>query len=46
MTEVLAACEMQLIAVIEQTYQYRMKYIAETNFFIEKDNDSLVFPEK
>lgn len=48
MTEVLAACEMQLTAVIEQTYQYRkrMKYIAETNFFIEKDNDSLVFPEK
>ena len=48
MTEVSAACEMQLTAVIEQTYQYRkkMKYIAETNSFIEKNNDSLGFSRK
>lgn len=34
---------MKFTAVIEQTYRYkkRMKYIAETNSFIEKDCDSL-----
>ena len=36
---------MRFTAIIEQTYKYkkRMKYVAESNSFIEKDCDSLAF---